>query len=74
MQAYPAIGTVSRSPNGAFADAYCLTKGWVNVSNHAAGHALAAQVCITQAAWMNAVYFVRPPPDWPHQSLNWSRA
>lgn len=63
MQAYPAIGTFSRSPNGAFANATCLTRGWVNVSNHAAGHGLAAQVFITRAAWMNAVYFVRLPDD-----------
>ncbi len=49
MQAYPAIGTFSHSPNGRFPDAPCLTKGWVNVSSHAAGHGLAAQVRITRA-------------------------
>lgn len=63
MQAYPAIGTLSRSPNGPFADASCLTKGWVNVSNHSAGLRLAARVWISRAAWMNAVYFVRQRED-----------
>lgn len=63
MQAYPAIGTLSRSPNGLFADASCLTKGWVNVSNHSAGLRLAARVWISRAAWMNAVYFVRQRED-----------
>lgn len=36
---------------------------WVDVSQHAADHGLAAQVCITHAAWMDAVYFVREADD-----------
>lgn len=38
-------------------------QGWVDVSHHAVEHGLAAQVCITHAAWMNAVYFVREVGD-----------
>lgn len=36
---------------------------WVDVSQHAAGRGLAAQVCITHAAWMDAVYFVSEADD-----------
>lgn len=61
MQANPAIAKVSSIPEGlqtGHAD-----HGWVDVSQHAAGHGLAAQVCITHAAWMDAVYFVREVGD-----------
>jgi hypothetical protein len=36
---------------------------WVDVSDQAAGHGLAAQVCISMEAWRNAVYAVREPGD-----------
>lgn len=43
--------------------AACAPTVWVDVSQHAAGHGLAAQVCITHAAWMDAVYCVREAGD-----------
>ena len=36
---------------------------WVDLSRHAAGHGLAAQLCITRAAWKDAVYFVDEDRD-----------
>lgn len=61
MQANSALGKISRSPQ----DPHDVRSGhrWVNVSQHAAGHGLAAQVCITHAAWLDAVYFVREAGD-----------
>lgn len=61
MQANPAIGTVPRMLEVPL-DGHS-GNGWVDVSQHAAGHGLAAQVCITHAAWMDAVYFVREVGD-----------
>lgn len=55
MQANPVISSSS--------SAACAPTVWVNVSQHAADHGLAAQVCITHAAWMDAVYFVREADD-----------
>jgi hypothetical protein len=36
---------------------------WVDVSDLAAGGGLAAQVCISRAAWLDAVYLVREAGD-----------
>lgn len=63
MQGYPAIGSVARSPDGSSSSAGDSVTVWMDVSQHAAGHGLAAQVCITHAAWMDAVYCVRKADD-----------
>jgi hypothetical protein len=63
MQAIPAIGNAARSPDGCSSSAVESTTVWVDVSRRAASHGLAGQVCITHAAWMYAVYFVRDPDD-----------
>ncbi len=63
MQADSAIGKASRSPDGCNSSAGEPATVWMDVSQHAAGHGLAAQVCITHAAWMDAVYSVRKADD-----------
>ena len=67
MQLDSAIGNASLSPDGCKdgcnSSAVEPVTVWMDVSQHAAGHGLAAQVCITRAAWMDAVYFVHKADD-----------
>jgi len=63
MQANSALGKISRSPQ----DPHDVRSGhrWVNVSQHAAGHGLAAQVCITmQPGWMPCISCVKQATGW----------